>query len=130
MKKAAKVEYGIEIVKPWSPAMYAHNDEVAEAVKNAIHRKWANAYDTAEQSYESYDEGNEIVFQDMEWDAVASEDMIAIQKAVTCYGFGFGFAVGQVAETVEDEIEEAPYFRLKDMAEELELVLEKGFVGF
>jgi hypothetical protein len=130
MKKEAKVEYGIQIVKPWSKEMYDHNDEVAEVVKAKIHSQWTVAYDTAESFYNSYDEGNEYAFVERDWEDMASDDMIRIQKAVTCYGFGFGYCVGQVAETVEDEIEEAPYFRLKDIAEDLGLVLEKGFVGF
>ena len=130
MKKTPKVEYGIEITKPWSKAMYAHNDEVAEVVKNAIHRMWIDAYDTAEALHDAYDEGNEYAFVELDWEDVASDDMIRIQKAITCYGFGTGYCVSQVAETVEDEIEEAPYFRLKDMAEELGLELDKGFVGF
>ncbi len=130
MTKAAKVEYGIQIVKPWSKAMYDHNDEVAEVVKNAIHRMWIDAYDTAEQLAKADDDEDFISFQDLDWEIMASEEMIRIQNAVTCYGFGFGYAVGQVAETVEDEIEEAPYYRLKDIAEDLGLVLEKGFVGF
>jgi len=129
MKKAAKVEYGIEIVKPWSKAMYAHNDEVAEVVKAKIHAQWTVDYDTDEAFYNSFDEGNEYAFVERDWEDMASEDMIRIQKAVTCYGFGFGYCVGQVAETVEDEIEEAAYFRLKEMAEELDITLEKGFVG-
>jgi hypothetical protein len=36
MKKAAKVEYGIEIVKPWSSAMYDHNDAVADVVREQL----------------------------------------------------------------------------------------------
>ena len=129
MKKAAKVEYGIQITKPWSREMYDHNDAVAEVVKSKVHAMWAMAYEGAERDYKSYDEGNEEAFQNLDWDAMASEVMIDIQKAVTCYGFGFGYTVGQVAETVEDEIEDAPYYRLKDIAEELGLELEKGFVG-
>jgi hypothetical protein len=128
MKKAAKVEYGIEIVKPWSKAMYAHNDEVAEVVKAKIHAMWTSAYDAAENELD-LEEDPDVLLQDLDWENAASEDMIRIQKAVTCYGFGFGYAVGQVAETVEDEIEDAAYFRLKEMAEELGLELEKGFVG-
>jgi hypothetical protein len=130
MKKEAKVEYGIQIVKPWSREMYDHNDEVAEVVKNAIHRMWIDAYDTAEQLAKADADEDFISFQDLDWEIMASDDMIHIQKAVTGHGFGFGYAVGQVAETVEDEIEEAPYYRLKDIAEDLGLVLEKGFVGF
>ena len=130
MKKAAKVEYGIEIVKPWSQAMYDHNDEVAEVVKEKVHAMWIDAYDTADQLAKADADEDFISFQDLDWEDTASEEMIRIQKAVTCYGFGFGYSIGQVAETVEDEIEEAPYFRLKDIAEELGLELEKGFVGF
>jgi hypothetical protein len=129
MKKAAKVEYGIEIVKPWSKAMYDHNDEVAEVVKTKIHAMWTAAYDAAENELD-LEEDPDVLLQDLDWENAASDDMIRIQKAVTCYGFGFGYAVGQVAETVEDEIEEAAYFRLKEMAEELDIELEKGFVGF
>jgi hypothetical protein len=130
MKKAAKVEYGIEIVKPWSQAMYDHNDEVAEVVKEKVHAMWIDAYDTAEQLAKADADEDFISFRDLDWEDMASEEMIHIQKAVTCYGFGFGYSIGQVAETVEDEIEDAPYYRLKDIAEELGLELEKGFVGF
>jgi hypothetical protein len=130
MKKAAKVEYGIEIVKPWSQAMYDHNDEVAEVVKEKVHAMWIEAYEELEEFIAAYADEDFISFQDLDWEDMASEEMIRIQKAVTCYGFGFGYSIGQVAETVEDEIEEAPYFRLKDIAEELGLELEKGFVGF
>ena len=31
--KRKKVEYGIEITKPWSREMYDHNDRVAEQIK-------------------------------------------------------------------------------------------------
>ena len=43
MKKAAKVEYGIEIVKPWSSEMYAHNEQVADQVKELVSDMWRNA---------------------------------------------------------------------------------------
>ena len=131
MKKAAKVEYGIQITKPWSREMYDHNDEVAEVVKAKVHTLWATAFNECELSQETdEDDFYEANFLEMDWENTASEAMIRIQKAVTCYGFGFGYSIGQVAETVEDEIEEAAYFRLKEIAEELDIELEKGFVGF
>ena len=130
MKKEKRVEFGIEIVKPWSREMYDHNAEVAEVVKAKVHALWAAAYEGAERDYMLYAESDDAAFQDLDWEDMASDVMIDIQKAVTCYGFGFGYAIGQVAETVEDEIEDAPYYRLKDIAEELGLHLEKGFVGF
>jgi hypothetical protein len=129
MKKASKVEYGIAIVRPWSREMYDHNDEVAEIVKAKIQAMWTEAYEAAENELD-LEEDPDVVLQDLDWALTASDEMVRIQRAVTCYGFGFGYCVGQVAETVEDEIEEAPYFRLKEMAEELDIELEQGFVGF
>ena len=129
MKKAAKVEYGIEIVKPWSQAMYDHNDEVAEVVKEKVLAMWNAAYEKAEKDAKA-DFEEDQAFINCDWDLFASNKMLAIQKAVTIYGFGFGYAIGQVAETVENDIEDAPYYRLKDIADDLGIELEKGFVGF
>jgi len=124
MKKVAKVEYGIEIVKPWSDAMYAHNEEVAEVVRTKVHAMWVDAITKFQKEFDGNDEMLEC-----EWDS-ASEELKAIQRAVTCYGFGFGYDVNRVAEIVGDEIEEAPFYRLNEIVEDLELELEKGFVGF
>jgi hypothetical protein len=123
MKKVAKVEFGIEIVKPWSSEMYAHNEEVAEVVKTKVHAMWVEAVTKFGKEFDGNDEMLEC-----EWDS-ASDELKAIQRAVTVYGFGFGYDVNRVAEIVEEEIEDAPFYRLKDIAEELELELEKGFVG-
>jgi hypothetical protein len=131
MKKEAKVEYGIQIVKPWSREMYNHNDEVAEAVKAKVLAMWNDAYEELEEFVEAYDDEcdeDEISLQDIDWD-FATEKMVEIQKAVTGHGFGFGYTVGQVVDRVMQELDEAPYYRLNEMVEELELELEKGFVG-
>lgn len=123
MKKAAKVEYGIQIVKPWSKEMYDHNDMVAEAVKVKVFEMWTSAYgemDTDDEEFES----------ELEWLDTATPNMLKIQKAVMCHGFGPGFDVAEVARQVEEEIEDAPYYRLKEIAEDLNLDLKQGFVGF
>ena len=120
MKKAKKIQYGIEIVKPWSKAMYDHNDRVAEAVKVKVHEMWTRACSTESEEFAS----------DMDWLDEATPEMLKVQKAVLCYSFGPGFDVAEVARRVEEEIEDAPYYRLKDIAEELELDLKVGFVGF
>ena len=39
-KKSPKVQYGIEITKPWSKEMYDHNDMVSEEMKKNIINKW------------------------------------------------------------------------------------------
>jgi hypothetical protein len=124
MKKEAKVEFGIAIVKPWSHEMYAHNDEVADLVRNEVEALWIAALMKFQKEFDGNDE-----MLESEWIS-ASKELKEIQNAVTCYGFGYGYDVNRVAEIVVQELEDAPYFRLKEIAEELELELEKGFVGF
>ena len=123
MKKEAKVEFGITITKPWSKAMYDHNDAVADLVRNEVEALWiAELMKFQEATGESF-------MSDVEW-IDAPEALKDIQTAVTCYGFGYGYDVAAVAEIVMQELEDAPYFRLKDIVEDLGLKLEKGFVGF
>ena len=129
MKKTPKVEYGIQIVKPWSREMYDHNDGVADVVKAKVHQMWVAAYESAEKELEAEEE-DYVGFPDMGWEDMASEDMKRIQTAVTCYGFGFGYSVEDVSLRVEEELDIAAFFRLKEIAEELDIELEKGFVGF
>jgi len=124
MKKEKKVVYGIEIVKPWSQAMYDHNDEVAEVVRFKV----KELLDAALCNFlEDFDLTEDALA--LPWDE-ASGDLVDIQTAVTCYGFGSGYTVERVIGQVERELEDAPLYRLKDIAEELGLHLEKGFVGF
>jgi hypothetical protein len=123
MKKEPKVEYGIQIVKPWSKEMYAHNEQVAEIVRAEVHAIWLSALN------EFQAELGEEFMSDVEWLDVPS-NIKKIQKAVTCHGFGDGYDVAEVAQRVEQELENAPSFQLKEIAEALQLVLDKGFVGF
>ena len=118
MKKAPKIEYGIEITKPWSKAMYAHNDRVADAVRVKVFEMWTNGIDASD------------VDGDADWEYAATPAMIKIQRAVLCHSFGSGFDVAEVDRRIVRELEEAPYYRLKDIAEDLALDLKQGFVGF
>ena len=124
MKKEAKVEFGITITRPWSLEMYAHNDMVADAVRILVTQRWENALNTFEE------ELGEEFMSDTEWSVLATAEMKEIQRAVTCYGFGYGYDVAEVSKRVIQELEDAPYFRLNEIAEELELDLKVGFVGF
>ena len=128
MKKEKKVIYGIEITKPWSSEMYAHNEQVAEVVKELVSDMFRTELTKFEESLESEDEF-ELEVMDLDWDA-APDSLKEIQRAITCYGFGYGYTVERVAECVENELENAPTYRLKEIAEELELKLEKEFIGF
>jgi len=123
MTKAKKVEFGIEITKPWSAEMYAHNEEVADLVRNEVEARWIAAITKFAKDFDYNDQ-----MLDSEWGS-ASNELVEIQRAITCYGFGYGYDVNQVAERVMQELEDAPTYRLKEIAEELELELEKGFVG-
>jgi hypothetical protein len=115
MKKEKKVVYGIEITKPWSLEMYDHNEAVAEVIKGQL-TDILNAL-VAKVAVTDY------------WGLVEPA-FIQFQTAVTCYGFAGDYLIAEVVERIEREIEEAPLYRLNEIAEELGLELEKGFVGF
>jgi hypothetical protein len=124
MKREKKVEFGIEIVKPWSQAMYDHNDAVAEVVRFEVKELLDRALCNFLEDFDLTEDALALP-----WDE-ASGDLVGIQTAVTCYGFGSGYTIERVLGQVERELEDAPLYRLKDIAEELGLHLEKGFVGF
>jgi hypothetical protein len=122
--KREKKAYGIEITKPWSREMYDHNDAVADVVRFEV----KELLDAALCNFlEDFDLTEDALA--LPWDE-ASGDLVDIQTAVTCYGFGSGYTVERVIGQVEQELKTAPLYRLKDIAEELGLHLEKGFVGF
>ena len=125
MKKEAKVEYGIQITKPWSPEMYAHNEEVAQVVVDAVNSLWQEAMNNLASEF---DDPEDMLDADFQYQA--TPEMKRIQTAVTCYGIGFGYTVLDISVMVEEELEGSASFRLKEIAEELDIVLEKGFIGF
>jgi hypothetical protein len=129
MKKEAKVEYGIQIVKPWSREMYDHNELVADLVRNEIESQLIAELYVLQEMIESEDEDIENEVLDLDWDQVP-HSLRELQLAVTCYGFGAGYTVGEVMDQVYDQLDTAPLYRLAEMADELDIELEKGFVGF
>ena len=133
MAKAKKVEFGIEITKPWSKEMYAHNDEVRDVVVGMITKMWRDEMATLRTEWEEEMEDEEFDytpdFEEAEWDHFDEGILSDIQTAVTYYGF-MNYSVVDVEEQVLDELETAAYWRLNEMVEELDLKLEKGFVGF
>ena len=131
MAKAKKVEFGIEITKPWSKEMYAHNDEMQELVVGIITKMWRDEIANLRSEWEDTVADEEFVpdFEEAFWNDVKSDLLSDIQTAVTCYGF-CNYSVVDVEQIVLEELETAPYFRLNEMVEELDLKLEKGFIGF
>lgn len=133
MAKAKKVEFGIEITKPWSKEMYAHNDEVRDVVVGMITKMWRDEMATLRTEWEEEMADEEFDytpdFEEAEWSHFDEGILSDIQTAVTCYGF-LNYSVVDVEEQVLNELETAAYYRLNEMVEELDLKLEKGFVGF
>ena len=127
MKKEARVEFGITITKPWSKEMYAHNEELAEVVKETVHQMWVDALKEAIEDYRDEDElGN--LYSEMDW-GQASDEMVRIQKAITYYSY-CNQSIEEVADEVEETLEDMPLYQLKELVEELEIKLDKGFIGF
>lgn len=132
--KKIKEMYGVAIVKPWSKEMYDHNDKVAEEIKATIFSEWLLAYSDAEIEYDGYYDWNDEFdtpenFELREWEDCASDKMKDIQNAITLYGFGSGYAILDIEEKIKNELENAPYYRLKEMAEDLNLELKEELIG-
>ena len=127
MKKEARVEFGITITKPWSKEMYDHNEELAEVVKETVHQMWVDALKEAIEDYRDEDElGN--LYSELSW-YQASDEMVRIQEAITYYSFS-NQSIEEVADEVEETLEDMPLYQLKELVEELEIKLDKGFIGF
>jgi len=124
------IKYGIKVVKPWSKEMYAHNEEVKEIVVNEVRDRWEIAYQEAEQDFldNLAEDQQGMLFEDGDWHN-ANQIMQEIQEAVTIINYASGFEVKDVTEEVEDTLDNAPFYRLKEIAEELELELEEEFIG-
>ena len=114
MKKAAKVEYGIEIVKPWSKAMYDHNDAVADQVRDILNEMLQEFRDTLDP---------EVVSK-------KNDDLQNFGTRVCGHGGWIGFKNELIIDQIGRVIEDAPYYYLREIVDTLALQLEKGFVGF
>ena len=126
-----KEKYGIEITKPWSKEMYAHNDEVLREVVEEVKDRWLHAYHDSENVYEADAdiEDYDPDFMDSEFNYNANAIMLDIQEAVTVTGYGDGYTIYDVEKDVQQELESMPYWRAKEVAEDLSLCLSKNFIG-
>ncbi len=135
MKKAPKVKYGIEIVKPWSKEMYNHNDKVGDEIRDIVEKKWKDAYKAAEAEYDAEtaeyedEEFTPEQFEYAEWLSYQTDELVALQEAVIVVGYGPGFEMHRIDEDFYRELETAALWRLKEIAEELELNLTCQFIG-
>ncbi len=123
-----KEKYGIEITNPWSSEMYDWNDKVLEDLKKKITKLWKQGYASAEEDYyELHGKDCDTKFEDSDWSHESNGIMEEIQKSITFAGFGSGFTIYDVEKDVFQELEVAPYWHVKQMAEEL--YIEEMFIG-
>ena len=127
-----KEKYGIEITKPWSKEMYAHNDEVLKEFVEEVKAKWYCAYLDSETSFYSdlkFSDSDSTVFEESEFNYNANAIMLDVQEAVTVIGYGDGYTIYDVEKDVHQELNAMPYWRAKEVAENLSLNLDKEFIG-
>ena len=120
-----KEKYGIEITNPWSSEMYDWNDKVLEDLKKKITKLWKQGYDCALEDYKELDQ--DIKFEDSDWSIHSNGIMEEVQKSITFSGYGSGFTIYDIEKEVFQELEVAPYWHVKQMAEEL--YIEEMFIG-
>jgi hypothetical protein len=95
LKKSPIFKYGIEITKPFSKAMYAHNDGVANQMRANIIEKW-------EKSIEELGAIN----METPWNLIAKyTDLVKLQEGVCSTGFGDGYTLEMVDKEFRNELE-------------------------
>lgn len=117
-KKQPKYEYGIEITKPWSQEMYAHNDKVLEIAKQNIQAALDKAYAEYEPTA-----------------IIDKTDAMHIIAKHICY---YSWADHENQEIYEDackELNNTSYHFMHDFYQDmvddgLVAPLEQGFIGY
>ena len=100
-KKSPKVQYGIQITKPWSKEMYDHNDIVSEEMKKNIIKKW----DTIVKRLD----------MDQDWSLLSDDsEIVKLQKGICYSGYGDGFTLEDVDEEFRSEVENMPNYQLHE----------------
>ena len=112
MAKKVKTQHGIEITKPFSREMYAHNDKVADEMKKNLLTKWEALI------YE--------IDPETDWEKFGDdESVVKLQKGICYSGFGGGYTLGDVDEEVKKEIDMMQNWQLH---EEYAYLCFKGLV--
>ena len=103
-KKSPKVQYGIEITKPWSKEMYDHNDMVSEEMKKNIINKW-------NELLKAFGHLN----MDTPWETFQdSWDIVKLQKGICYSGYGSGYTISNVDKEFRSEVENMPNYQLHE----------------
>ena len=110
-KKSPKVQYGIEITKPWSKEMYDHNDKVASEMKANLMHHWNLLVDRLLKNSDYYS-------LDTEWNERLINDdcpeLVKLQRGVCYSGYGSGYTLEEVDREFRDEVENMPNYMLHE----------------
>ena len=111
-KKQPKVEYGIEITKPWSNEMYDHNDKISEIVKTNIEVALF------------------VIFRDRDEDALRK-----ISKHISSYGFGDGYSFDNIYDETMKSLDISDNYWLNEIYDDIVSdgfapKLDEFFIGY
>jgi len=122
-KKLNKIHFGIEITKPFSKEMYAHNDKIAKILKENILNAWVNMYTTFDKQ--------------ADWSSTVPKgsNFESLQKNVCYSGYGGGYTIQDVNEEFKSELENMPNWQIHEVYayccfESLVPRTKQGMVGF
>ncbi len=124
-KKQNPIHFGIEVTKPHSVEMYAHNDKVANELKSNIIEKW-------EKLISELGEIN----METPWSAFCSSfDITKLQKNVMYSGYGSGYTLEMVDKEFRKELEDMSNWQLHETYayccfDSLVPRTKQGMVGF
>ena len=100
-KKSPKVQYGIQITKPWSKEMYDHNDIVSDEMKKNIIKKWDSIVKRLDM--------------DQDWCLLSDDsEIVKLQKGICYSGYGSGYTLEEVDREFRDEVENMPNYQLHE----------------
>ena len=98
-KQKSVIKYGIEITKPHSQEMYAHNEKVAEEMKHNIIDSWRALL----KKQMVHDEES---LMESDWEYLSDDsDLVKLQKLVCYSGYGSGYTIGNVNEEFLKELD-------------------------
>tara|TARA_R100000951_G_scaffold92913_2_gene81411 strand:- start:517 stop:936 length:420 start_codon:yes stop_codon:yes gene_type:complete len=109
-KKTKTSMYGIEITKPWSKEMYAHNERTEDHLKDQIKAAF-------QKTYKSYGIHGSLAMDESSLRDMANE--------IAGYKYGEGFDIQDIVEEVLKNLEQMPGFQLH---ETMYYLHHKGYV--
>jgi len=106
LKKSPIFKYGIEITKPFSKAMYAHNDGVANEMRANIIEKWEALLNIQMHGHTT---------METDWNTLSpSQAIVKLQKGVCSTGFGNGYTLEMVDKEFRNELETMANWQLHE----------------